>query len=157
MSKLADAEARDAMRRAAWANDWQTVVSTAAQHSSILVLHADRIAVGSRRGAGAAAHLCPVLRRPTGYILTNCTNPQDRLSTVEKAQPLLPAVGVNALIALGRPLGDGFSEFDGIGFDPLRQALGAVIKGTADARPRSTRRSSSASASSSAPGRPPTT
>ncbi|OLP61217.1 hypothetical protein BJF93_20715 [Xaviernesmea oryzae] len=62
------------------------------------------------------------------YILSTCDDPAMRLATVQKAGLLLPSAGTTSLIALGRPLPDGGTEFEEIGFDGLRHDIGAFIE-----------------------------
>ncbi|WP_139790447.1 hypothetical protein [Rhizobium rhizosphaerae] len=62
------------------------------------------------------------------YILTSCDDPAMRLSTVQKAGLLLPPAGTASLIALGRTMPDGSSEFDDISFDGLRREIGSFIQ-----------------------------
>lgn len=63
------------------------------------------------------------------YILTTCQVPQERLATVQKAAALLPDQGLQSLVALGSILADGSSEFEAVGFDPLRRKMGATVSG----------------------------
>lgn len=63
------------------------------------------------------------------YVLTSCTDPGERLATVQKASLLLPEAGLQSLIALGSILPDGTSEFEAVGFDPLRRKMGKVAAG----------------------------
>lgn len=60
------------------------------------------------------------------YILTTCSIPEERLSTVQKASLVLPEAGLQSLIALGTIQPDGSSEFEAIGFDPLRRKMGQM-------------------------------
>ncbi|WP_455273724.1 hypothetical protein [Rhizobium herbae] len=63
------------------------------------------------------------------YILTTCSDPQERLATVQKASELLPDQGLQSLVALGSILPDGSSEFESVGFEPLRRKMGAISSG----------------------------
>jgi hypothetical protein len=60
--------------------------------------------------------------------LTNCDDAKQRLSTVQKASALLPPQGLTSLIAFGRTMPDGGTEFENVGFDGLRRQLGEFIQ-----------------------------
>ncbi len=64
------------------------------------------------------------------YVLQNCTNPQERLATVQKALPLLTPTDMEALLKLEQTGADGKPEFDGIRDDIAR---GFVAQGGAKA------------------------
>lgn len=55
------------------------------------------------------------------YILKTCTNPQERLATVQKASALLPYEPMQDLLALEKPDGNGGREFDSIRTDLARR------------------------------------
>lgn len=55
------------------------------------------------------------------YILRTCTNPQERLATIQKAAALLPYQPMQDLLALERPDGNGGREFDSIRIDLARR------------------------------------
>ncbi|QFY62859.1 cellulose synthase (plasmid) [Rhizobium grahamii] len=59
------------------------------------------------------------------YILKNCTNPQERLATVQKASSLLPYGAMQPLLALERADGNGGREFDSIRNDLARTFVAA--------------------------------
>ncbi|NLS20198.1 cellulose synthase [Rhizobium sp. P40RR-XXII] len=55
------------------------------------------------------------------YVLKACTNPQERLATIQKAAGLLPYRAMQDLLALERPDGNGGREFDSIRTDLARR------------------------------------
>lgn len=59
------------------------------------------------------------------YILRACTNPQERLATVQKAAALLPYQSMQDLLALEKPDGNGGREFDSIRTDLARRFVAA--------------------------------
>ncbi|OCJ05055.1 cellulose synthase [Rhizobium sp. AC44/96] len=59
------------------------------------------------------------------YILKNCTNPQERLATIQKASGLLAYAPMQELLALERPDGNGGREFDSIRNDLARRFIAA--------------------------------
>ncbi|SCW84690.1 hypothetical protein SAMN02927900_05589 [Rhizobium mongolense subsp. loessense] len=63
------------------------------------------------------------------YILKNCTNPQERLASVQKASALLPYQAMQRLLALEQPAVSGAREFDGIRDELARRF---VADGNAD-------------------------
>ena len=126
MNKLQNAEARVAMTLAYSLGNWDEVIEVGRQRASILVC--DQIEslwqVGeafARKSDFATAF------ESYKYVLDNCADPKDRLSTVQKASLLLPSVGMDALVLLGRPLPDGTSEFMSVGFDDLRRRMASNI------------------------------
>lgn len=65
------------------------------------------------------------------YILRTCTNPQERLATIQKAASLLPYQPMQDLLALEKPDGNGAKEFDSIRLDLARRF---VAQGNDDAK-----------------------
>jgi tetratricopeptide (TPR) repeat protein len=61
------------------------------------------------------------------FILVNCTNPQERLATVQKAGAVLPPVVVTRLIQRGQVRIDGTTEFDPVLIDLARSEVGKAI------------------------------
>jgi tetratricopeptide (TPR) repeat protein len=59
------------------------------------------------------------------YILKSCTNPQERLATMQKASALLPYAPMQVLLGLERPDGNGGREFDSIRNDLARSFVAA--------------------------------
>lgn len=133
-TKLLDAEARVAMKLAYSLANWDQVISVAQQRSSLLVC--DQI--GSLWQLGEAlAHKSDFATAfdTYKYVLLNCNDPNERLSTVQKASLVLPSQGIEALVLLGRPMPDGTSEFLSVGFDNLRGRLAANVNDRFEAEP----------------------
>ncbi|TCU33887.1 cellulose synthase [Rhizobium azibense] len=63
------------------------------------------------------------------YILKNCTNPQERVASVQKASALLPYQAMQRLLALEQPAVSGAREFDSIRDELARRF---VAEGNAD-------------------------
>ena len=126
MTKLEDAEAAQGIRQAYAAGNWPQVVAIAQSRNSILVCSQIELmwqvgeALAGMRNYAASFDLYK-------YILLHCGNADERLSTVQKAARVLPQQGVWGLVQLGRPLPDGTTEFDSVGFDDLRHRIGAAI------------------------------
>jgi len=71
-----------------------------------------------------------------GYILTNCTVPEERLATLQKAMALLDRADLAPLLAMERAGPDGVGEFASIRLDLARSAIAEVLTGkTAKAAP----------------------
>lgn len=126
MTKLEDAEARVAMNLAYSLGNWGEVIEVGRKRSSILVCGQIESLwqVGeafARRSDFATAF------ESYKYVLDNCSDPDHRLATVQKASLLLPPVGMDALVLLGQPKPDGTSEFMSIGFDDLRRRMASNI------------------------------
>ncbi len=62
------------------------------------------------------------------YILNNCSDPAERLATVEKAIPVLPRPDLEALFATERTGADGKGEFDTARVDLARRSVGDAGK-----------------------------
>ncbi|MGH6924565.1 MAG: hypothetical protein ACRED5_12575 [Propylenella sp.] len=62
-------------------------------------------------------------------ILTECSKPEERLATVQKALGVLRPAQVMPLLALGHTNADGSGEFDSIRPDIFRARLGAIAGG----------------------------
>lgn len=132
--KLEDAESRQAMRVAYNIGNWDQVVAIGQSRNAILVCSQIE-ALWQMGEALARLNNLAMSFEIYKYALVNCVSPQDRLSTVQKAASVLPQTGVRALVVLGRPLPDGTSEFDSIGFDDLRHRITAAINENYDADP----------------------
>jgi tetratricopeptide (TPR) repeat protein len=61
------------------------------------------------------------------YILATCTNPQERLATVQKAGQVLPPVVIGRLLQRGQVRIDGTTEFDPVLVDLARSEVGKAI------------------------------
>jgi hypothetical protein len=125
--KLQLGESRTLINRAFAQNRWQEVISTAQASPSILVCGEMQVLwnVGE---SFAHLHNYAEAFDLYKYILTNCDDPSLRLATVQKAALVLPSKGTTSLLAFGRTLPDGTTEFENIGFDGVRRQLGEFIR-----------------------------
>ncbi|TCU15402.1 cellulose synthase [Rhizobium sullae] len=128
LDRLDVAEARARLVNASDLKQYATVVEIGAATPSLLTcsdvdvlwhvaeafIHTDR----QQRGADAYS-----------YILKNCTNPQERLATVQKASAFLPYQAMQPLLALEQPGVSGAREFNSIRDDLARRF---VAEGNAD-------------------------
>lgn len=113
LDRLDVAEARARLINASDLKQYATVVDTAAATPSLLTCSeidilwrvAEAFIQTERAQRGQDAYT---------YILKSCSNPAERLATVEKASTLLAYQPMQALLALERPAADGSKEFDGI-------------------------------------------
>lgn len=127
MLKLQLGETRALVNRAFAQRNWKQVVESAAASPQLLVC--GEMQVMWNVGESFAqmknyADAFDVYR----YVLTHCSDPQLRLSTMQKATQLLPAAGTQSLLALGKIGPDGAQEFEEIAFDAIRHQLGAFIQ-----------------------------
>jgi tetratricopeptide (TPR) repeat protein len=119
LERLQVAEARTRLVNASELKQYQTVVEVGAANSALLncsdvdVLWrvAEAFAQTERPQRAIDAY---------SYILTNCTNPPERVATMQKAASLLPYNRVQPLFALERSE-DGGREFDSIRDDLARR------------------------------------
>ncbi|KRB59423.1 cellulose synthase [Rhizobium sp. Root708] len=129
LDRLDVAEARARLVNASDLKQYATVVDIGANTPSLLTCSdidilwrvAEAFVRTNRAHRGQDAY---------GYILKSCTNPQERLATVQKASALLPYGAIQPLLALERPDGNGGREFDSIRNDLARTFVAA---GNADA------------------------
>lgn len=98
LTQLGGAEARLRLLNAAQAQQWATVLRVATDHSGMLVC-ANMDVLWSVAEAFAKTDKAARGLDVYEYILTNCTNPAERLATVEKASALLPLKDAEQLIA----------------------------------------------------------
>lgn len=125
--KLQLGETRSLISRAYAQHRWQEVISTAQADPAILVC-SDMQVLWNVGESFAQLHNYAQSFDLYKYVLTNCSDPSMRLATVQKAALLLPAQGMTSLIALGRIMPDGTSEFENIGFDGLRRQIGEFVQ-----------------------------
>ncbi|MEE2951239.1 MAG: hypothetical protein VYD57_08280 [Pseudomonadota bacterium] len=126
LSKLDDAEARTSIKAASNAGDWATTLAVAQKRPGLLVCA--EIDVLWRVGEAFAksddlARAFDLYR----YILTNCTNPAERMATMQKAASVLPQKGVDALVSYGGTRPDGTGEFDTMRFQKVRTLIGNAL------------------------------
>ena len=124
LDRLDVAEARSRLVNASNLKQYATVIDVAAVTPSLLTCSeidvlwrvAEAFVETERVQRGQDAY---------GYILKNCTNPAERLATIEKASALLAYQPMQALLSLERPGADGSREFDAIRDDLARRFMAA--------------------------------
>lgn len=130
LDKLALAETRRLMERSHAQRNWAQVVSLAEGSPQLMVcaemntMWITAEALAQSRDFARAFDLYK-------YIVTSCEDPNERLSTVQKASLLLPEAGTRSLVALGAVLPDGTGEFDNVSFDLVRRKMGQIAQGNA--------------------------
>lgn len=128
LDKLALAETRRLMERSHAQRNWAQVVTLAEATPQLMVcpemntMWITAEALAQSRDFARAFDLYK-------YIVTSCEDPNERLSTVQKASLQLPEAGTRSLIALGNILPDGTGEFDAVSFDLVRRKMGLVAQG----------------------------
>jgi hypothetical protein len=124
LDRLDVAEARARLVNASDLKQYATVVQIGATTPSVLTC-ADIDVLW--RVAEAFVHTDRMQRAQDayGYILKSCTNPQERLATMQKASALLPYASMQVLLGLERPDGNGGREFDSIRNDLARSFVAA--------------------------------
>ncbi len=119
---LDQADARIRIVNASDADQWATVIRTAADTPSLLTCDyvdilwrvAEAFAKTDRPSRAEDAYT---------YILNNCNDAKERLATVQKAMALLPELDVDSLLHLAR--GD---EFQPVEDDLIRQRVGKIAE-----------------------------
>lgn len=134
MEKLQIAEARKLVERAYARSNWVQVVATARQQPQLLVCGE----MNALWQVGEALAKTKDMAKSFDlykYILTTCDEPAERLATMQKASALLPAPGITSLMALGRTLPDGTSEFASFTYEAIRKQMATLSAGDPMARP----------------------
>lgn len=126
--KLRMGESRAMLNRAHAQGNWQEVLATAQNEPSLLVCEEMQVLWNVGEASARLGNFAEAFELYR-YILSSCSDRNLRLSTVQKASLLLPQAGTDALVALGRVLPDGSTEFENIGFDTLRRQIGEFIEG----------------------------
>ncbi|MBB3965342.1 hypothetical protein GGQ67_003015 [Rhizobium metallidurans] len=124
LDRLDVAEARARLVNASDLKQYTTVVQIGAATPSLLTC-ADIDVLWRVAEAFARTDRMPRAQDAYGYILKTCTNPQERLATVQKASGLLPYAPMQVLLGLERPDGNGGREFDSIRSDLARNFVAA--------------------------------
>lgn len=120
LERLDIAEARTRLVNASDLKQYQTVIDIGARTPSLLTCSdidvlwrvAEAFIRTDRAARGQDAYK---------YILKTCTNPQERLATIQKAASLLPYQPMQDLLSLEKPDGNGGREFDSIRTDLARR------------------------------------
>ncbi len=120
LERLAVAEARTRLINASDLKQYATVIDIGSKNPSLLTCSdidvlwrvAEAFIDTDRAARGQDAY---------SYILKTCTNPQERLATIQKASALLPYQPMQDLLALEKPDANGGREFDSIRTDLARR------------------------------------
>jgi cellulose synthase operon protein C len=124
LDRLDVAEARARLVNASDLKQYATVVQIGAATPSLLTC-ADIDVLWRVAEAFARTDRTQRAQDAYTYILKACTNPQERLATVQKASGLLPYAPMQVLLGLERPDGNGGREFDSIRDDLARNFVAA--------------------------------
>ncbi len=124
LDRLDVAEARSRLVNASDLKQYATVVQIGAETPSLLTC-SDIDILWRVAEAFARTDRVPRAQAAYVYILKNCTNPQERLATMQKASGLLAYGPMQELMALERPDGNGGREFDAIRNDLARSFVAA--------------------------------
>ncbi|OWV92756.1 cellulose synthase [Rhizobium sp. R72] len=124
LDRLDVAEARARLVNASGLKQYATVIQIGANTPSLLTCSdidvlwrvAEAFAKTNREARAKDAY---------AYILKNCTNPQERLATIQKASTLLSYATMQDLLGLERADGNGGREFDSIRNDLARRFVAA--------------------------------
>lgn len=124
LDRLDVAEARARLVNASDLKQYATVVQIGAATPSLLTC-ADIDVLWRVAEAFARTDRTQRAQDAYTYILKACTNPQERLATMQKASGLLPYAPMQVLLGLERPDGNGGREFDSIRNDLARNFVAA--------------------------------
>ena len=124
LDRLDVAEARSRLVNASNLKQYATVVQIGADTPSLLTC-SDIDVLWRVAEAFARTERAERAQDAYAYILKSCTNPQERLATIQKASGLLPYGPMQILLALERPDGNGGREFDSIRNDLARSFVAA--------------------------------
>ncbi|TWF59020.1 hypothetical protein [Neorhizobium alkalisoli] len=128
-TKLALAEIRTLMQRSFAQRNWPQVVELAESTPALMVCQ-DMNSIWLTAESLARTQDFARSFELYKYVLSNCSNRDERLATVQKASLLLPEAGFSSLVAMGRPLANGSPEFESVSLDPLRNRMGSIAQGT---------------------------
>jgi hypothetical protein len=127
IQKLHVGEARALINRAFTQKRWAQVISTAQASPQMLVCSEMQVLWQVGESFARTKNYAQSFDLYK-YILSSCDDADLRLATVQKASLLLPSQGLASLVAFGRVLPDGTSEFEDIAFDSVRRKLGAFTQ-----------------------------
>lgn len=122
MDRLEVAEARLQLINASDLKQYDTVIRVGSTHASLLTC-GDVDVLWRVAEAFAKTGRDVRAKDAYGYVLDNCTKPEDRLATVQKALSLLTRPALDTLLAKERAAPDGSREFDSIRNDLARKAV----------------------------------
>lgn len=127
LTKLTLAEARQRLTNASDNKQYDMVVSLAAQSPQLLTC--DEVDVLWRLSeAFAKQDKADRARDGYLYVLKNCTKPEDRLITVQKALDTLPYEHVQQILATQKTGADGQGEFASLSEDIARRFVAAAAQ-----------------------------
>lgn len=124
LDRLAVAEARDRLVNASNLKQYETVIRVAAGTQSLLTC-GDLDVMWRVAEAFAQTKQQQRSRDAYQYILRNCTDPAERIATMQKAVALLDRPLIDELFALEQPAEDGVGEFAAIRADLVRKSVSA--------------------------------
>lgn len=116
------AESREQLINASDLKQYDTVIRIGSSHNSLLTC-SDVDVLWRVAEAFAKTDRAARAKDAYGYVLDNCTKPEERLATVQKALPLLSRADLDALLAREKTNTDGSKEFDSIRNDLARKAV----------------------------------
>lgn len=122
LDRMAMAEAREQLVNASDLKQYDAVIRIGSTNASLLTCGdvdvlwrvAEAFARTRREDRARDAYL---------YILKNCTKPEERVATIQKALPLLSRQNLDQLLATEQKMPDGKGEFTAIRGDIARQSL----------------------------------
>ncbi|MBP1849543.1 cellulose synthase [Rhizobium halophytocola] len=120
LERLAVAETRRRLVNASDLEQYDTVIRLAAVTPSLLNC-ADVDVLWRVAAAFAKSDRMPRAVDAYGYVLKNCTDPQQRVATIQKAAADLTYQDMQTLLALEKPAEGGAHEFDGVRDDLARR------------------------------------
>ncbi|MQT13712.1 hypothetical protein [Segnochrobactrum spirostomi] len=127
VAALDQGEARQRLINASDNKQWNSVLEIATQNQSLLVC--SNVDVLWRVAhAFLETGKTDRTRDVYAYILQNCTNPQERAATMQKAVADLPPDEANALMRYARTNADGRPEFSSARLSLLRAQIGLASK-----------------------------
>lgn len=126
IAKMDEAEARERITNASDQQQWRQVLQVAQRNPQLLVCQsidilwrvAEAFAKTDRDDRALDVY---------NYVLQNCDEPGDRVSTMEKARELLPSNEFDTLFQHERKTPEGVGEFNVIRLDMARVAVGKAV------------------------------
>jgi len=122
LERIGVAEARERLVNASDLKQFETVVRTAAETPSLLTC-AEVDVLWRLAEAFAQTDRPERARDAYKYVLDSCTNPAERVATVEKAIPLLPRPLIEQLLSTERKDANGVGEFQAARLALSRQLI----------------------------------
>lgn len=126
IAKMDEAEARERITNASDQQQWRQVLQVAQRNPQLLVCQSIDI-LWRVAEAFAKTDRDDRANDVYSYILQNCDEPGDRVSTMEKARELLPSNEFDGLFQYERKTPEGVGEFNVIRLDMARVAVGKAV------------------------------